>query len=216
MARKRRWSLPPNKPTTPSTPKSPVGSGGLSQRESLPLAILGIVVGVGFAMIPLNFWVGIAISAISELLLLIALFILVQNRRIRMLSIASAIIAYSVIVFALWVPNSIAPLLASDPGNYPKDTEIYGIKWQLNFSELTLVLDNRSDNDLTNLDIYVRTDLTIVAVGMAPGINTCSSEPYMPVAIASARVTQQGGEANQNDIPLLKGHVSASVYRLRG
>jgi hypothetical protein len=166
-------------------------------------------------MIPLNFWVGITISGIAELCLLVALFVLIGKVVVRVLSMVSAIIAYAIIVWSLWVPITIAPLLASGPGNYATDTDVYGIKWQPDFSDLTLLLHNYGDNDLTNLDIIVRTDLTIVTVGMAPGINTCSSEPYMPVPFAAARITALGGQSTQNEIPLLKGKVSANVYRLR-
>jgi hypothetical protein len=78
-------------------------------------------------------------------------------------------------IWAIWVPNSIALDLDSTSGNYSIDTDIYGIKWQLNYTELTVILDNRSDNDLTNIDIKLRTDLTIVSVAVAPGINSCTS-----------------------------------------
>jgi hypothetical protein len=131
-------------------------------------------VGVGFAMIPLNFWVGMAISAIAEVLLLVALFILIEKHNVRALSLAAAITSYVIIVWALWVPNSMTPLLAPSLGNYRKDEEIYGIKWQPNFSEITLVLDNNGDNDLTNLDIYVRTERVMhegpVALYAVPGL----------------------------------------------
>jgi hypothetical protein len=37
----------------------------------------------------------------------------------------------------------------------------------------------------------------------------------MPVPFAAGRITPHGGQGTQYDIPLLKGNVSASVYRLR-
>jgi hypothetical protein len=143
--------------------------------RDLALCILPLLVGIGIAMIPLNFWVGVSISTIAAILFVIVLIVLIRSKAIMYVSIAVAIALYCVVIWAIYVPASVRVTLDEKPGNYTANADIFGIKWRENYYEADIILTNRSNADMLNLDLEVTTDLLIAGVGFGPGINNCSS-----------------------------------------
>lgn len=141
MANKRRRKLPAlltNKAPLPKGSGTTVTANAkvmapppirLSRSRDLVLAILGVLVGVGIAMIPLNFWVGVAISTLAAILFVTALYLLVENTTGRWTGIAIAVVCYSVVIWAVFVPASIITSIGSRAGNYPSGSDVYGVKW---------------------------------------------------------------------------------------
>ena len=146
------------------------GWGWFSRSRDLLLTILSVVAGLGIAMIPLNFWVGLIISGVAVALFCVAIFELVHGY--RLLWILASVLFCGIIIKALWVPDTLSAKLTADPnGVYATDTDIYRIKWNDNFFDFRALIYNESNtDDLTDIDIFVRTDLTIAKVGFAPGL----------------------------------------------
>src|SRR2546421_533257 len=82
---------------------------------------------------------------------------------------------------------------------------------------LALVLDNMSANDLTNVDTYIRTDLMIANVGIAPSINACRSQAWFPAEMTTPKLTGKDAAGNTVSIPALEKNrpITSSIYRIR-
>ena len=187
------------------------------QHRAVVLGIPGILLGLGPAMIPFNFWAGVAISTAAAALLLYLFRHLFGRDELRQrhAGYAITILGWGIIFWAIWIPNSIQPTLYVEDAKLKEGDELYGITWQKNYYYMSLLLWNMSSSDMTNVDIYVRTDLTIATIGVAPGINACSKDAIIPGISMSTGIAKpmDGGEGA---IPILvKGKSSANVWRIR-
>ena len=181
-------------------PAPPAASSGMHpMRPATPTAIVGLgipslVFGLGVAMIPIQFIAAFIIMTLSALLFCWMLWHVFprEHKFKRWIGVVVCVIAYAIIWRLVWMPAGISdPLLHAEVANYPNDTDIYGIKWRPQYSELTSVIYNGAANDLTNLDIYVKTDLIIVEAAFAPGINSCSKEAFFPGATTTPIVEKR-------------------------
>jgi hypothetical protein len=196
----------------------------LARRQRLPdqhravvLGIPGILLGLGPAMIAFNFWVGATISTVAAVLLIYLFFHLFGRNELRKrkIGISVTVLGYGVILWAIWVPNSVSPLVYIEDAKFKEGEELYDIKWKEQFYFMSLILSNNSNNYMTNLDIYVRTDLTIATIGIAPGINSCSKETVLPGIFATIGITKPT-DGTGNAVPMLEqGKMSATMWRLR-
>jgi hypothetical protein len=228
MANKRRLKQPlpahaalsisgaPAKP--PGTPAANPASPARPSPRDLVLCILGVVVGVGVAMITINFWVGVVISTISALLFLGAVYWLIGNKLFRLMGIVSALAVYFMIYKAIFIPASVTVSASTKPGNYVSGSDVYGIKWRDDFYDVTATIVNSSNTDMRDLDLLVATDQLIAGAGIAPGINSCSSEAETPNGfIGEMTVSNTGKNGNSTDIPALEKDkpLASSLYRVR-
>jgi hypothetical protein len=189
------------------------------QTVLMNLGVPGIGLGVGLALVTFKFWLAMAFMVGAIILfwwMLLRTFSETQKWQ-RRGGVFVSLIAGVIIVWAIWVPNSIGVLLVSEPGDYPLDRDIYGIKWKANYSELTLMLDNMSATDLTNVDTYVRTDLMIANVGIAPSINACTSQAWFPAEMTTPKLIGKDAAGNRVSIPALEKNrpITSSIYRIR-
>jgi hypothetical protein len=175
-------------------------------------------VGIGLSMMGwTNFWLGLAIASIAYGFLAIDLVRFLRHPK-KWQRVAAAIVGAGLYIYFLWnvlVPAPLNVLLAADAANYPVDTDIYGIKWKPHFTELVLVISNDTDTSYTDLDAYIRTDITTQTGALEPGgVNQCSLEASLPgLNIAGAQLTAV--ETHQS-IPLFLNRLTpASIYRLR-
>jgi hypothetical protein len=215
--------------TSPSQPGAEkaqaAGSEGKSfgraatQSAIVGLGIPGLAFGLGFAMIPLNFWAGVALMGGSLPIFWWLLFrVFHRNEKIKLYSgIILSLTISSALFWAIWVPASISPLLASERGNYSKGTMIFGIPWQEFYSELIAAIVNDTDYDFTNIDIYLRTDLTIADLGIPRGINSCTYEPYTPFFMAGGIIGAKNKNGETTDVPMLDKNkpIAANIYHVR-
>jgi hypothetical protein len=106
---------------------------------------------------------------------------------------------------------------SAPPGNFIDGTNIYGIEWKNNYSELSIIITNDTNVNYTDLDIYIRTDMMIAAGGIAPGVNQCFTEGDIPgLSVAGQRFTVHGMEGGPLEIPLFNMQVKkSSIYRIR-
>jgi hypothetical protein len=98
----------------------------------LGLWIPGVAFPLGFAMILLNFWGGVAIMSLSLPVfwwLLRRVFPSGENI-IYIGGVIASLLVFAAVLRIIWVSVSIDALLLHDPANYPIGMEIYGIKWE--------------------------------------------------------------------------------------
>ena len=148
--------------------------------------IPGIAFSLGVATIPLGFWSGVALMTVS----VIWFFWLfhrgsgLPGHGQRKFAAAASILIYLAILYTIWVPASIYPFIDRDVGNYEVGRDIYGLKWQDNFSELSIVIPKNRLNDFTNLNMLVRTDKMIAGIGMHAGASSCGYDQWFPVTVS--------------------------------
>jgi hypothetical protein len=212
LQRPPEHDVPPHRMTTTRS--------DAAQSAIVRLSIPSLVFGLGFTMIQRNFWAGIALMTVAIPLFWWMIFRVFRTeeryQRLSGVLITSAL--YLLILWILLVPAPLDVLLFAEPGNYPEGTNIYGIEWKPNFSELGIVLTNDTDIDYTNLDVYLRTDLMIANGGVAPGTNQCSIEADLPgVSIADARLTATDEKGNKFSLPVFDRSrpIIATDYRMR-
>jgi hypothetical protein len=121
--------------------------------------------------------------------------------RNKLLKICTGVIVsaavYGVILWILFRPPDIRIDLFSKPGNYPEGTDIYGIKWRSNYSELGIALFNDANIDYINLD------------------NQCSLSFALPgPEITDITITPADAKSKAPSIPLLTPS-GGSLYRMR-
>jgi hypothetical protein len=190
----------------------------LSRMRDLLLAILGLVATVGFAIIVVNFWVGVAISAIASLLLVICLYAFIENSLISWSAILVAIATYVIVIRTIFVPASVSVMAEESHGDHAVGADIYGTTWRGDFSEVTAIIKNYSSADMLDLNLRIATDLLIAGAGIAPGINSCTSEAESGNLIfGNIRELWTDKVGKVTDIPLLdwKHRLASSLYRIR-
>jgi hypothetical protein len=139
------------------------------------LGIPGLLFAQGFALLPFSFCFGIGCMCLALFISWWALFRVFHRGETlkRWVGVIGTTAVFAFILWILYRPPLIAVFLISTPDNYPEGTDIYGIKWKPNFSELSVVLLNDSDVDFINLDVLIRTNLGFEGGGIAPGVNQC-------------------------------------------
>jgi hypothetical protein len=161
-------------------------TGASAQQAFLVLGIPSLGFGLGFAMIQINFWVGVGL-----MVLFLPLFWWLISRVFeegepvkRIIGVITSIGIFAGIMWAIWVPASIRVGFDDEPVDHPPGSEIYGIKWREDYSQLTMMLYNYGVTDMRDVDLRIATDLLIAGAGIGPGINACSAE-----AAAAGKIT---------------------------
>jgi hypothetical protein len=191
-----------------------------SGREAfLVLGIPSLGLGLGVAMIQINFWVGVALMMISLVLLWWLLWrVFTANQWIkRVIGVIMSIIVSGVILWSIWIPIFIKTVISSSPGYHAPGDDVNGIKWQEAYSEVTVIISNYGEADMLNVDFRIASDLLIAGAGIAPSINNCSSEAVSP-NLANVRFSltdKKRGETRE--VPFLdkNRHFASSLYRIR-
>jgi hypothetical protein len=122
--------------------------------------------------------------------------------------------AYGAILFAIWTPVSVDPLLTYDEADYGA-IDIYGIKWQKSYEAVFLNIPN-DGADVTNVNIYLMVDAQIQTAGSSKGINSCTWEHWQPKSLfvgpALFKVTNIEG---RSEIPLQQDKWTSPFYHIR-
>jgi hypothetical protein len=198
----------------------PPSSGASAQQAFLVLGIPALGFGLGFAMIQINFWVGIGLMTLFVPLFwwLISRAFTEQEWIKRLVGVAGSIVIFGVILWAVWVPASVHFAFGNESVDHPSGSEINGIKWREDFSQLTVLIYNYGSADLRNLDIYITTDLLIAGAGIGPGLNTCSAEAVPAnMTIGSMATIYTDSSGNIIEIPWTDQNkkIASSLYRIK-
>jgi hypothetical protein len=218
MANKRRCSAPTSGPPLSTAPTLSARPPQHQQSWFLQFGIPVAAVGIGVSIMGwTNFWFGLGVATIAYAFLVFDLLRFLEHRKTweRIIVGISALMLYLFFAWTIFVPTPLDVLLFSTPGNYDENTDIYGIKWKSNFTELGIVIENDTGTNYTDLDAYIRTDVTIATGAISSGgVNQCSLEADLPgLQIAGAQLNIVG---TQKSIPLFLNRLNpATIYRLR-
>jgi hypothetical protein len=176
------------------------------QGSSIALGIPAIVIGAGLAILALHFLLGIIIGCAGSVLLLLASLYLSRkqsaSRRI-VVSLGSFALCLGLFAWLWFRPDSIEVTALPMSGGYKSGTVIAGIKWDENYSEARIIIQNNSSTAYTDINALVRTDLFITKIGSMNPNSHCQSRPFTPFQITGAALNILGKDKTpQRAIPL--------------
>jgi hypothetical protein len=159
-------------------------------RWDYTLALLGLALTICLVLFPpaTEWVVGLLLSVMFGLLVYPALHLtraILQTRlKSSQLPISLVLLAGMVGIFSWWILRSadIELRATSSVPAYGPDSNISGIHWQSEYSELDLMVRNAGPDDYTSLDIEITTDLMFEDLRPQTGLASCiiarSGEPF--------------------------------------
>ena len=128
-----------------------------------------------------NFWTGVALFYLGFLFLTfhVARQAFVKRLHPRIKRCLRIVFTLGLIFFTVILlrPASIEIQATSNVPLYGPDSDINGIHWKKEYSELRLIIRNTSAIDYDNLDIAITTDLTFANLRQASGLASCAIAP---------------------------------------
>lgn len=94
--------------------------------------------------------------------------------------LSGTLIPNILLVLAIWLAFRPSPLEISfkSPNlDYSEGSDLHGIKWISPYSESTITLANQTDNEYDNVDIFVRTNISIAQIATVGDHINCVSAP---------------------------------------
>ena len=191
--------------------------GIAGQSWIVSLGVPGVLFGQGLALIPLNIWAGIGFMTAAVALscgLIFRAFHRGQATK-RWVGVFCTLAVFGITLRIILIPAPMRALIFENPGNYQEGTDVYGIKWKPNYSELGFLLVNDGDMDYIDLDILVGINpgMGFESGGIAPGINQCWLGVEHPGEMFDLKLTSTD-KSKPLSIPLL-APTSGSRYRVR-
>ena len=148
------------------------------RRNGLPLALM--LSGVAYIFLP-YFWLFIGLFLVGTVLFAFDVWkeAIVPKQNI-ISKIVFAIACLSIFTaFATWLflPVPLQMSVRSTVPQYGENSNIYGIVWSKDFSQMDFTLKNSGDADYDNFDVEISTDLTFEGLKQTGGISTCAIAP---------------------------------------
>jgi hypothetical protein len=145
-----------------------------ARSPTIELGIPALLYGQSLALIPFAFWIGILGMSLSALWLGWLLFRFYTGKVPRWSAAIVTMAAHAVILWIFFKPPPMRVDLLPSLANYPDGTDVYGITWKSNYSELSVALFNDADIDYINVDVRIQTNLGFEKGVIVPGVNQCS------------------------------------------
>jgi hypothetical protein len=166
---------------------------------------------------------GIAVFAACAVVVLIDILKPNGSRTTLVLIGAATTISFLLIVHFMWTPIAQKLLSvqgpsitgASFPFNYAAGTTINGIQFRPGFSHSEIAIQNNTDEEFADLDVYVTPDRPIIGGAAVSAINQCTFAPpgEPPQMWITGHQKGQTGDVTYN-ADMSKGFAIASTYRL--
>jgi hypothetical protein len=205
--------LPPSSSEHDNMPNQP-----LSEARSwiILLGLPALLVGLGVTMTGyLNFWLGVCLAFFAICYIAYEWWFFSKKFPIRGKALGWAAIG-AVVLSIGWLVFRPVPIDADFlpmPETYPDGTNIGGIQWQKRFSQVRVILVNHSAEQYTNIDLRLRTNLDIAAVGFVSDFSTCGAKPLVPgILMSNPTMTRKNSDGSQTTLPMDKT-LSSTVYR---
>lgn len=167
---------------------------GYLRRNGWPLALLGI--GVGLFFTP-YFWMGISLSILGGVLLAVDVWkevvVPAHTRGSKIIFTAACLTVLSSFSFWLFRPVPLILRAVSTVPEYSIGSNIDGIYWEEEYSEMRLTIRNPSETDYENFDVEISTDLTIEGLQKTDGLASCTIAP-VGETFQATRQTMAGGK----------------------
>jgi hypothetical protein len=188
-----------------------------ARSPTIELGIPALLYGQSLALIPFAFWIGILGMSLSALWLGWLLFRFYTGKVPRWSAAIVTMAAHAVILWIFFKPPPMRVDLLPSLANYPDGTDVYGITWKSNYSELSVALFNDADIDYINVDVRIQTNLGFEKGVIVPGVNQCSLGFDMDIPghrLSDARLTPVNPKDQEVFLPFLTPF-GGSLYRLR-
>ena len=111
-----------------------------------------------------------------------------------------------------------APIVVSwrlVPNSYPVGTKIAGVSWADNLTAMQTYISNETDNDYSNIDISIRTDLTILGLDAKSPFSSCTVKMDGPIKAAELYGVDENGKNITIPVPMNEPGSMGSVFRIR-
>ncbi len=183
----------------------------------ISLGIPSLVLGIGVPMMGyVNFWWGVAISAIAIVFFTVEwLRKYAPKQRVLVNVLVISALGGSGI-FLLWLtfrPVTVKFDILPATQHYTEGVEIGGLHWQKSYSGSTIVINNQEKSQITNIDLLIKSDAPIVAVGAQSQFSHCGGKPYSPgLLVAAMAETSTDGSGQTHTVPVQM--VSAEEFRV--
>jgi len=203
------------------------GGGDAKPPESLIrgwLTALGLpaaLYGAGLCVLAFHFWLGFWIACLGAAWLL-GDWLYVSRKeswRVRALISLVPLALGGLVLWLAFRPADLEISAVALDGNYAKDTMIAGIKWDSKYSDLRVTLQNSQNDPYANIDVTIRTDLSIAKAGSMNSLSQCQFNLDMPgigLSGATLSIIDKQGRA-VDSTPLFtpeSEHVTATQYKI--
>jgi hypothetical protein len=172
--------------------------------------------GFGNILLARSYWIGFSVCVFACVFLVALIFVSIEKAVARRIWTALALAGSAAALWIMYEPETVTVTMRSGPGDYDEQKNVYGIAWDQDYSELKLNVTNSGDKDVTGLDLLVTTDRSIVAAGVAPGVDGCTSQAATGNLLFTAEIniTHKG---KHTTIPFNdKGNpVASALYRIK-
>lgn len=136
-------------------------------------------------------------------------------RSLFTLAVAS-IVGLGLCWLAGWRPviaqNSLRPFVIINDSEYPSGTNLGNIPWSPRFSDLRVIIPNESDSDYRDIDLVLRPDAPVAAIGQITNLPDVTFSPVAEPSFTQQLVIGATGQRITNPLVLV---ASDSGYRMR-
>jgi hypothetical protein len=185
---------------------------------AIALGIPTAIFTTGLAVVPFDFWIGVGAAYFGCVVYLVDAIWFGRKAWFgdRALICTVPLAAIFLLTFLAFRPASFLITGLPMPGAYKADTKIAGITWKANYSEIRLILENKSGTSFTNATILVRSDLLIAHVGAMDPAGSCKGAPTLPgVEMAGSVVSRLGNNGEiEESFPGFSENSVATVFRI--
>lgn len=181
-----------------------------------------LLLAIGFGMTGYtNFWLGFVVMTLAVGYIIYD-FLAIHVERPKVFRLTGAGITVAVYAAVLWfvfVPAPLVPLITTPQGNFPEGEDIQGIQWKASYWPVQIRISNDTDLNYDGFDSYVRTNLDIAHVAIRGYINQCVASvenPYFEVAFPTNAVKDPSGKTTV--VPLFQPQDQQTIstfYRIR-
>ena len=187
----------------------------------MQLGVTSVIFAIGFAMTGyVSFWRGIILmSGVIALYLGNLWFFEKKIEKLQKLwQTVVLIISYAVLLWLVFVPAPLAVLIDRPTANYPIDQDFLGIKWKTDYYPVNFIIINETENDYTDFESYVQTNLKFAKIGIRNSLNQCEvAKDLAGMEMALPQLTTQQQNGQSTTIPLFEENSNAisSFYHVR-
>jgi hypothetical protein len=141
----------------------------------LPLALYAL--GVGMALTgSSNFWPGMCLAALGACLFAMHLWQISKLNPLdrRLFSLIASCLLFLILGWMIFRPAPLIFEISDKPGGYIQGSKAYGIIWNDSYSEGRIIISNQSAYDYSNIDLTIRSDLSIAAISISGDFLSCN------------------------------------------
>ena len=127
------------------------------------------------------FWAGVGLCILAWLFFIVDWF-RVSRGMPNITKFFGTLVPNILLILVIWIAIRPAPLeISFDAPNmdYSEGSDLHGIKWISQYSELRITLANRTDNEYDNVDVFISTNISIAQIVTVGDHINCVNAPNL-------------------------------------